>query len=141
MPGLGGLNVWALPLAALVSFVFGAIWYMALSRPWREASDIDSSGPAASPPPATLVATYLAQLVMAWVFAQLLLNLGRGGIAVSSTSGIVIGAGLWAGLILMPLLVNNMYQGAKRALTLIDGVHWLGVMIVQGALLGGLAIR
>ena len=141
MPIFGGLNVWALPLAAFGSFVFGAVWYMVLSRPWRKALHMDATAPAASPPPTMLAATFLAQLVMAWLFAQLLLGLGRGGITVSAGSGLVSGVFLWAGFILMPMITSHMYQRASRALTLIDGAHWLGVMALQGVVLGALAIR
>jgi hypothetical protein len=28
------------------------------------------------------------------------------------------------------------FQGAKGALTVIDGGHWLGVLLIQGAILG-----
>ena len=137
----GGLNVWALPLAAVVSFVFGAAWYAALSRPWRAASRIDATTAATSPPPAMLAATFLAQLVMAGLLAQLLLNLRLAGFQVSAASGLAAAAVLWFGFILMPLLVNNMYQRAPLMLSIIDGAHWLGVMVLQGAVLGALALK
>jgi hypothetical protein len=34
------------------------------------------------------------------------------------------------------MAVNHAFQGAKRTLTLLDGGHWLGVLLIQGALLG-----
>ena len=136
-----GLNIWAVPVAAVAAFVFGAVYYMALSKPWRAASGVDPSGPAMSPPPAALAMTFLAELVMAWVFARVLLNLGRGGFAVTFGGGITAGLLLWAGFILVPMIVNNLYQGAKRELTIIDGGHWLGVMMIEGAILGALALK
>jgi hypothetical protein len=33
------------------------------------------------------------------------------------------------------LIVNHAFQGAKRMLTLIDGGHWLGVLLIQSAVL------
>ena len=66
---------------------------------------------------------------------------GRGGLTVSAGSGLVSGVFLWAGFILMPMITSHMYQRASRALTLIDGAHWLGVMALQGVVLGALAIR
>ena len=138
---IGGLNPWALLLAAAAGFIFGAIWYTVLSKPWRIAAKLDATAAAASPPPAMLAATFAAQLVMAWLFAQILLNLGRGGLSVSLASGVVSGVFIWAGFILMPMLVGHMYQGASRKLTLIDGAHWLGVMVLQGAILGAIGLR
>ena len=140
MKFFAGLNLWALPLAAFASFVFGAIWYGALSRPWREAANLDATAPAASPPPAMLLITFLAQLFMAWMFAGVLLHLDRAGLARGVKNGVISGLFLWAGFILAPMVVNHMYQGAKRALTVIDGAHWLGVMLLQGAILGAFAL-
>jgi hypothetical protein len=37
------------------------------------------------------------------------------------------------------MTVNHAFQGAKRSLTLIDGGHWLGVLVLQGAVLGYLS--
>ena len=38
------------------------------------------------------------------------------------------------------LAVNNAFRGAKRELTLIDGGHWLGVLLLQGAVIGWLGL-
>jgi hypothetical protein len=34
------------------------------------------------------------------------------------------------------MAVNHGFQGAKRALTVIDGIHWLAVLLVQGLVIG-----
>jgi hypothetical protein len=38
--------------------------------------------------------------------------------------------------VITTLAVNHAFQGSKRALTLIDGGHWLGVLLLQGAVIG-----
>jgi hypothetical protein len=38
------------------------------------------------------------------------------------------------------MAVNNAFRGAKRELTLIDGGHWLGVLLLQGAIVGWLGL-
>ena len=43
---------------------------------------------------------------------------------------------LWFGFVMTSMTVNHAFQGAKRSLTLIDGGHWLGVLLIQGAILG-----
>lgn len=40
------------------------------------------------------------------------------------------------GFVLTTLVVNHTFQQARRTLTLIDGGHWLGVLVIQGAVLG-----
>ena len=50
--------------------------------------------------------------------------------------GIVSGLFLWLGFVITTLAVNNAYAQRKLALTVIDGLHWLGVLVVQGAVIG-----
>jgi hypothetical protein len=38
--------------------------------------------------------------------------------------------------VITTLAVNNAFRGAKPSLTVIDAGHWLGVLILQGAILG-----
>ena len=40
-----GINYLAVFLAAVASFVFGAIWYMALSRQWQKAAGLEGRLP------------------------------------------------------------------------------------------------
>jgi hypothetical protein len=37
------------------------------------------------------------------------------------------------------MAVNNAFTGRKTMLTVIDAGHWLGVMIILGAVLGAFA--
>ena len=136
-----GLNLWALLLAAFVSFAFGGIWYSVLGERWKSALSRDGAMPSTIPMPQLLAATFLAELVMAWMFAGVLLHLSHNGVPATLRNGIISAVFLWLGFILMPLIVNHLYQGAKRALTVIDGGHWLGVLILQGAILGALALK
>ena len=43
---------------------------------------------------------------------------------------------MWFGFVLTVLVTNHGFQGAKRELTVIDGGHWLGVMLLQGLVIG-----
>ena len=88
-----------------------------------------------------LAATFLGELVMAWMFAGVLLHLSHAGVRITLRQGVMSAVFLWLGFILMPMIVNHLYQGAKRMLTVIDGAHWLGVMILQGAILGALGLK
>ncbi len=142
MKFFAGLNVWALPLAAAISFIFGGIWYGVLSKPWMEAAnlsreEIDKAGGMSLKP---LIITYLAQLFMAWMLAGVILHMVKAGIPANLKNGMISAAFIWAGFVMTTLIVNHQFQMQKRTLTLIDGVHWLGVLLIQGAIIGAWGI-
>jgi len=133
------LNYVAVLLAALASFAFGAAWYGALAKAWLAARG-DADGPQAmarlGPIPIPYLIAFLAELVMAWMLAGILLHLARGGLVPGPRNGLISAAFLWFGFVATTLVVNHAFQGAKTALTMIDGGHWLGVLLIQGAILG-----
>ena len=132
-----GLNVWALPLAAIASFLFGGLWYGMLSKQWMAAAGLDEqrikAGGANAWP---FVITFLCQLFMAWMLAGLILHMARAGLPATMRNGMISALFIWAGFVMTSLIVNHQFQMQKRLLTLIDGAHWLGVMLIQGAILG-----
>ena len=84
--------------------------------------------------PAPFIIAFIAQLVMAWVLAGVIGHLGPD--EVTFRSGVISGAFIWLGFVITTLTVNQAFQGAKRELTLIDGGHWLGVLLLQGSVIG-----
>jgi Protein of unknown function (DUF1761) len=142
MGGLGSLNYLAIMAAAVASFLFGGAWYSALSRQWMEAVGMT---PDRMPKDRGSIGLYLlafaAQLVMAWMLAGVLLHLAMGGLPVSLRNGLISAAFLWVGFVVPTMVVNYAFHGARHALTLIDGGHWLGVLLIQGAILGGWGLR
>ncbi len=143
MKFFSGLNVWALVLAAAVSFIFGGLWYTALSKAWMAAlglteQDIKSRG---GPSPRPYVITLAAQIWMAWILAGLILHMTRSGLPTGWRSGLISGAFIWAGFIAPVLLVNYQFQMRKWGLFIIDSGHWLGVLLIQGAIIGWLGLQ
>jgi hypothetical protein len=134
-----GVNYIAVALAAFASFFFGAAWYMSFSRPWLAASEftpdqrarIESVGDRR---PAPFLIAFAAQLVMAYVFAALVGHLGQA--AYTLRGGLLSGFLLWLGFVATTLATNNAFGMRKPSLTLIDGGHWLGVLLIQGAIIG-----
>ena len=136
-----GINYLAVILAAAAAFVFGGIWYRVLAKPWLAAvgkteQDIKTS---ATPMALLLLITFIAQLVMAWVLAGLIGHLGPG--QVTLRNGLISGGFVWLGFVATTMVVNHGFQGARRALTVIDGGHWLGVLLIQGAIIGWMGVR
>jgi hypothetical protein len=131
-------NYLAILIAAVASFGFGAAWYTMLSRPWMAARGLTEAEVKAltGPSPVPFIVTFIALLIMAWMFAGILQHLARGGTVMSVRSGLVSGFFLWLGFVITTMAVNHAFHGERRALTLIDGGHWLGVLLIQGAILG-----
>ena len=140
------LNYLAVTVAAVASFAFGALWYGALSEAWTRArglsqEDISKARTAKGRLPVAYIVAFVAEFIMAWMLAGVLLHLEHGGLAVGVRNGLISAAFLWFGFVATTLAVNHVFQGAKPSLTLIDGGHWLGVLLIQGAILGAWGIR
>jgi hypothetical protein len=136
-----GVNYFAIVLAAVAAFAFGGAWYGVFSKPWLAAlgkteQEIKES---ANPMAILFLITFIAQLVMAWVLAGIIGHLGVG--QVTLRNGLISGGLVWLGFVATTMVVNHGFQGAKRALTLIDGGHWLGVLLIQGAIIGWMGVR
>ena len=132
-----GISYWAVLAAAVASFLFGGVYYGVLAGPWMAAvgktrEEIQRTGMAVP-----MAISVIALLVMAWVLAGIIGHLGQ----VTVRSGVIAGAFCWLGFVATTLATNHGYQGASRALTLIDSAHWLGVLLIQGAVIGAIGVR
>jgi hypothetical protein len=136
-----GINYWAIVIAAVASWLVGAVWYMALGRAWMAAlgkTREELMGPSGKPSPVPFVMSFVAELLMAWVLAGIIGHLGQGQVTLSN--GIISGFFAWLGFVATTIAVNHAYSGARPTLTLIDGGHWLAVLVVQGAVIGFLGV-
>ncbi|OQW52583.1 DUF1761 domain-containing protein [Candidatus Raskinella chloraquaticus] len=133
-----GISYVAILVAAVAAWVFGAAYYMALSRPWMAAAGLskDMIAPQGKgPSPLPFILSFIGELVMAFVLAGAIGHLGPG--QVTLRNGLISGTILWAGFILTTTIITNSYQRKPWSLSLIDSLHWLGVMLVMGAIIGG----
>lgn len=133
-----GVNYFAVAIAALAGFGLGAIWYFILSRPWQHAvgksqAELKKEGAAQALP---FVISLVALFVMAWMLAGLMGHLGQ----VSVRGGVLAGFFVWVGFVITTMGVNHAFSGAKPMLTLIDGGHWLAVLLVMGAVIGAFGV-
>jgi hypothetical protein len=140
-----GLNYWAVLAAAVASFMFGGVWYGLLSKQWMEAAGLGTTGlaqpreGASGLSPMPFVIAFIAQIVMAWMLAGIIGHLGPG--QVTFKNGVISGFLVWLGFVITSLAVNHTFQGSRRSLTAIDGGHWLGVLLIQGAIIGWLGVH
>ncbi len=141
-----GINYIAVVVAGVASFAFGAVYYMTLAKPWMAAVGKTEEQVKSESSPVVYIVAVISQLVMAFMLAGVLghmIPLGGGEAAVPSvtlTNGLVTGFCIWLGFVLTTMLINHGFQGQKRALSVIDGGHWLGVLLLQGAVIGAFGL-
>jgi Protein of unknown function (DUF1761) len=137
-----GINYWAVVAAAVASWLVGALWYRAFARPWMIAlgkTKAELMGPDGKPSPIPFVVSFVAELVMAWMLAGVIGHLGPG--QATLVNGVISGVFIWLGFVITSLAVNYGFAGHRPMLGVIDGGHWLAVLIVQGAIIGLFGIR
>ena len=126
-------------IAAVAAWLAGAGWYMLLGKHWMAAlgTTPEKMQEARNQPGAMLpfIYAFVADLVMAWVLAGLLSHLGPGQVTVRN--GIISGAVCWLGFVIPSMVVNNSFARRDPRLLVIDGGHWLVVLLLMGAILGG----
>ncbi len=134
-----GLSYLAVLLAAVAGWLFGAVWYTALARPWMAASGwrsreemLGASGGKVSPLPFAIA--FIAELLMAYLLAGLIAHLGE----INIRSAVVSAFFIWLGFVATTIAVNHRYMMKPWSLTAIDAGHWLGVLVVMGVVIGGI---
>jgi len=137
----GGISYLSILLAALAAFLFGAAYYTTLSKPWLAACGIDrdkmvAEGGRNNPTP--FILSFVGLIIMAFVLAGAIGHLGPGQVTLKN--GVISGFILWGGFILTTTTVMNAFQQKPFRLSIIDSGHWLGVMLIMGAIIGGLGV-
>lgn len=130
-----GIGFPSVIVAAIAAWLVGAVWYMALAKPWMAAlgkTREDLVGPSGKPSMAPFFISFVAELVIAFVLAAFMRNLGVAGIG----TGLAVGFLAWLGFVVTSMVVNHSFAGVRPMLTVIDAGHWLAVLLVQGAVLG-----
>lgn len=133
-----GMNILAIGLAAVAGFAFGAVYYMSLSRQWLAAAGKTREDIAGKRSVAPFVTSIVALVVMAWVLAGTVGHLGPGQVTLKN--GIISALFVWVGFVATTVAVNNAFGGRKPMLSVIDGIHWLGVLVIQGAIIGVMGV-
>ena len=134
---LAEVNYLAVVIAAIVAWISGAIWYIAFGKTW-----IAALGMTPEKMEATnsfgfylpFILLFLADLVIGWALAMLFFHLS----AHTVRSGVIIAALCWLGFVLSTMLVNNSFAKRDRRLIIIDGGHWLLVLLLMGTIIGAM---
>ncbi|SEQ86185.1 DUF1761 domain-containing protein [Thalassovita taeanensis] len=117
--------------AAVASYAFGALWYMALSKPWMQAAGIETNEagrPKNGTNPIPYIVAFCAAVLVAGMMRHVLVLSGV------STPGAGFVAGLGIGLFLATPWLTTCYAFGMRPLKLIliDG----GYTTIGSAIIG-----
>lgn len=135
--GVGLLTVLS---AAIASWVFGGIYYGVLGKYWFVAAELNrgkmesTKGFSKAPP---FVIGFASEFIMAYVFSALLFHTSDGAFSIGAAFAAAIY--LWIGFVATSIVTNNAFGMRKFSLSVIDGVHWLGVLVVQALVISVLA--
>ncbi|MGE0563008.1 MAG: DUF1761 domain-containing protein [Pseudolabrys sp.] len=125
--------------AAIAGWLFGAVYYNALGTAWMAAqgktkeqckAEFDAKRGVSKFAP--FILAFIATLIIGWVLYGLLAHLN----AFSVRGGMISGVLCWFGFVLTTLVVNNAFAGRSAKLTVIDAGHWLGGLVIIGAIVG-----
>lgn len=126
------VNWLAIVVAMVASMGLGVAWYMGLSRQWMAAAGVTAEH-VNSGDRSPFIFGALMQLVMAY-FIALLTPVLFG--STNALNGVLCAVHMWLGFGITAMVLNHRYQGKPWALTLIDGGYLLGVLVVQGIVIG-----
>ena len=120
-------------VAAAGSFAFGAIWYMALSKPWMAASGVEV-GPDGNPANESPL-PYIMSGVTALLVAGMMRHMFATSAVDSIWEGVVSGFGVGAFFITPWLMMTNFFCDRPFKLTMIDGGYAIIGCSIIGAIL------
>lgn len=132
-------NYTGILLAAVAAWIFGAIYYTALSRPWLAAQGKTMEQCKAEQVTKSKVTFYLPfvlSFVGAFIMGIVLYGILTHTGLFTARGGAISGAFCWLGFVLTTTTINNAYQGQRWSLTAIDALHWLFVLMIIGAIVG-----
>jgi len=131
----------AIPIvtAAVAAWIFGAIYYGLLGRTWlaaqgktMEQCKAEGAGRSTAVKAAPFILSFIAEIVMASILSGVMFHVN----IYTARAGAISGALCWLGFVLTTVAVNNAYTFRRVSLTAIDAGHWLGVLVIMGAILG-----
>jgi len=120
-------------VAAIVQFIFGALWYSALGHTWMRAigkTEAELAPDRNSPLPYMFALG--SALIVAYLIAWLLPRVD----AESAAAGAKVGATLALSLIATTLATNYGFEGRSFSLWIINTGHMLFGMAAMGAIIG-----
>jgi hypothetical protein len=133
------VNWLSVVIAAVAAWVFGGVYYTALSKPWLAAQGktleqckAEQAGKAGAAKAAPFILVFVGEIIMAWAMYGVLFHMNM----FTVRAGAISGAALWLGFVLTTITGNYAFHGRKPMLIVLDSAAWLGALIIIGAIVG-----
>jgi hypothetical protein len=121
--------VWVV-VAAVVMWLLGALWYgVIFKKSWTKLVGY-ADGEKPKNAIFAMVASFLANLLLAFVLA----NVVRWAGATLFTKGFMLGVVCWLGFMAPPLFAQHIWEGRRANLFAINAAYWLLAMAIGGAI-------
>jgi hypothetical protein len=126
------IQIWAIVVATVASQILGFVWYsVVFGRTWAVGYRLEADALASTPPLA-----YVGTLLGAFLFSlSVAVAAGLTGVH-GPVGGILLGVGLWAGIVLPRFLLHALFARIAAASVAIDLAFDLLVAIVTGLIVG-----
>ena len=127
------LNHWAILVSALFLWFLGAAWYSPalFAKPWMAMIGIKKDESNKSSLLAGMIASFICDVVLAFVLDHLVVWSGASTIG----WGALIGFIAWVGFFAAPNLPQNIYEGRPFKLFAINNGYWLVGLVVIGGIM------
>jgi len=132
------INWLAVVVAAVATFVIGAVWYSPalFARQWQKAHgySADKLTQLRKTMPQAFMGSFVCYLVIAFALAVLMVWSGRIGLV----EGVKLAVLCWFGFAATLGLTANLYSDKRLMVFVIDAAYQLVFFVVMGAILGSL---
>lgn len=126
---IGSIDWLGVLAAGIAGYVFGAAYYTVLGTQWMAALGTTKEEIEKRKSPAPFVIAAIGQFVLAVTLSIL------AGAESGTGPMLALALLLWIGIVMTTMTINHSFQGNRPALTIIDGLHWLGVLMLQSVVL------
>lgn len=128
------MQIFAVILAAVAAYGFGAFWYIRMSKPWMQAAGIplDATGkPMGNRSPLPFIVGFVAEVLVAGMMRHIFVKAGLDTLP----EGLMGGFGIGTFLITPWVTMNYAFAGRPYKLALLDAVNAVVGCTIMGVIL------
>ncbi len=126
------INFLAVLVAAVTTFLLGAIWYISFQTSWMELSGVTEAKAAESDPANAYIVSFITYLLGAYALALLFKSMQVSTLKTGALTGALIGALIVGGNIFS----NNAYELKPMGLSILNAGFSAVSFAAMGAILG-----
>lgn len=134
---MSNLNIWAILVATLSTFVVGWLWYGPLfGKAWMSAVGISEEQLQEGNMAKIFGLAFIFELIMAFNLAMFFYGSPEGAEMITAGSGAFYGFLTGFGWIFFALAVNSLYEQRSWKYIFINGGYWTVAFTIMGLILG-----